>query len=109
MWYYRRRFVLACPDFKGNAFLCFEGVAYYSRIWVNGTLVGDHEGMFGGPVCDAFELLELNGENELVVEVKAPGFGRAERYDPWNRKGENREIVPWNIARDSFTSNATLS
>ena len=105
VWYYRRRFVLACPDFKGNAFLCFEGVAYYSRIWVNGTLLGDHEGMFGGPVCDVFEFLELNGENEIVVEVKAPGFGRAERYDPWNRKGENREIVPWNIARDSFTSN----
>lgn len=105
VWYYRKRFALGCPDFKGNAFLCFEGVAYYSRVWVNGRLLGDHEGMFGGPVCDVSELLNLDGENEITVEVKACNFGRKAEFDPRNRSGENREIVPWNIARDAYTSN----
>jgi len=105
VWYYRKRFKLERPDFEGNAFLCFEGIAYYSKVWVNGTLLGDHEGMFGGPVCDVLEYLNLNGENEITVEVKACNFGKkSERY-AWNQKGENREIVPWNIARDHFTSN----
>ncbi len=105
VWYYRKRFKLKRPDFFGNAFLCFDGVAYYSRVWINGTLLGDHEGMFGGPACDVLEHLNLNGENEITVEVKACNFGKkSERY-AWNVKGENREIVPWNIARDHFTSN----
>ena len=105
VWYYRKRFKLDRPDFLGNAFLCFEGVAYYSRVWVNSILLGDHEGMFGGPVCDVFDLLDFKGENEIVVEVKASNFGRKPEYSGWNRKGENREMVPWNIVRDSATSN----
>ena len=105
VWYYRKRFLLDGVNFCGNAFLCFEGVAYYSRLWFNGVLLGDHEGMFGGPVCDVAELLEQNGENEVVIEIKACNFGRKGEYSGWNRKGENREIVPWNISRDSATSN----
>lgn len=105
VWYYRRSFKLERPSFDGNAFLCFEGVAYYSKVWVNGTLLGDHEGMFGGPVCDVCEWLNFNGENEIVVEVKAGNFGQKPQYNGWNHSGTNREIVPWNIARDAATSN----
>lgn len=105
VWYYRRRFTLDRPDFCGNAFLCFEGVAYYARVWLNGTLLGDHEGMFGGPVLDVAELLHLNGENELVVEVKACNFDN-KANQTWESRGNGRrEIVPWNIVRDNLTSN----
>lgn len=99
-WYYRKKFTLCRPEFKGNAFLCFEGVAYYMRLWVNGTLIGDHEGMFGGPVCDVADLLNLDGENEIVIEVMSCNFGKKESYDCFVK-----EIVPWNIVRDCYTSN----
>ena len=105
VWYYRKKFTLDRAGFEGNAFLCFEGISYYSRVWVNGSLLGGHEGMFGGPVCDVFKLLDMAGENEIVVEVKACNFGRKGEFDCWNRKGVNTEIIPWNIARDKATSN----
>lgn len=104
VWYYRKRFILNNADFCGNAFLCFDGIAYYCRVWVNGKLIGEHEGMFGGPVCDIYEILNLDGENEIVVEVKACNYGQKENFDPWNPHGENSQIVPWNIARDKFTT-----
>jgi len=44
VWYYRKRFNLDRASFDGNAYLCFDGVAYYCRLWVNGTLLGEHEG-----------------------------------------------------------------
>ncbi|MBQ7792111.1 MAG: hypothetical protein IJ367_01285 [Clostridia bacterium] len=102
VWYYRKTFTVEKSDFA-HAYLCFEGIAYYARVWINGHLLGDHEGMFGGPVVDVKEYLKE--ENELIVEVKAGNYGKKEGYDFWNVKGENREIIPWNIIRDSSTSN----
>ncbi len=105
VWYYRKQFTLGKPGFEGNAYLCFEGVAYYARIWLNGTLLGDHEGMFGGPVCDVREWLNFNGENELVVEVKACNYDDKSDQTWASRGNGRREIVPWNIVRDNLTSN----
>lgn len=28
VWYYRKKFTIDQPDFKGHAFLCFDGVSY---------------------------------------------------------------------------------
>lgn len=104
VWYYRKKFILDKSDFKGNAFLSFDGVAYYCRVWVNGHLLGEHEGMFGGPVCDVVDFLNLNGENEITVEVKACNYDIKDAFDGLNENGENTQIVPWNIARDGRTS-----
>jgi beta-mannosidase len=71
---------------------------------VNGHLLGDHEGMFGGPVCDVTDLLCTDGDNEIIVEVKACNFGWKDTFDFWNRQGVNSQIVPWNLARDTATS-----
>lgn len=104
VWYYRKKFMLDKADFKGNAFLSFDGVAYYCRVWINGHLLGEHEGMFGGPACDVTEFLDLNGENEITVEVKACNYGIKDSFKSSNYNGENTQILPWNIARDSETS-----
>lgn len=104
VWYYRKKFMLDKADFKGNAFLSFDGVAYYCRVWINGQLLGEHEGMFGGPVYDIVDFLNLNGENEITVEVKACNYGIKDSFDPRNELGDNTQIVPWNIARDSISS-----
>jgi beta-galactosidase/beta-glucuronidase len=62
-------------------YLCFDGIAYYSRVWLNGVLLGEHEGMFGGPVCDVAAHLIAGGENELIVEIKACNYGVKEKFN----------------------------
>lgn len=103
VWYFRRQFAVDQPDFAGNAYLCFDGVAYFCRVWINGHLCSEHEGMFGGPVVDIAPWLNKNGNNELIVEVVGATHERA--YSFRNEKGENTQIVPWNIVRDNATSN----
>lgn len=105
VWYFRRQFHVEEAARGQTAILCFDGLSYYSRVWLNGSLLGGHEGMFGGPCIDVSSLLLYGAANELTVEFKACNFGRKAAYDGRNVRGENREIVPWNIARDNHTSN----
>ncbi len=105
VWYFRKKFAVNFINFWGNAFLCFDGVSYYSRVWLNGKLLGEHEGMFGGPCCDISEALNFDGDNEIVVEIKACNYGKKQGYDFWNKQGKNSAIVPWNIVHDNSTSN----
>ena len=105
VWYFKKTFNLNNPDFDGNACLCFDGVSYYTRLWVNTNLIGEHEGMFGGPCVDIAKYLNLTGKNEIIIEIKAANYGKKEGYEFWNKKGTNREIIPWNIVHDNDTSN----
>ena len=105
VWYYRKRFAVTARQLQRQAILCCDGIAYYARLWLNGILLGDHEGMFGGPVVAVGDKLREGPDNELIIEVKACNWGRKETWDPWNRQGTNREIVPWNLMRDNHTSN----
>lgn len=105
VWYYRKIFPVSREQAGKQAFLCFDGIAYFARIWLNGQLLGEHEGMFGGPVVEVGRWLLSGQNNELIVEAKACNFGRKSSWDPWNRAGDNREIVPWNLSRDNRTSN----
>lgn len=109
VWYFRRRFSLRRPGFDGNAYLCFDGVSYYARVWVNGRLLGEHEGMFGGPCCDVCDCLNWDGDNELIVEVKACNFDQHDSFDNWNGKGQNTQIVPWNLCRCGLSGGGTLT
>ncbi len=104
IWYFKRKIALDMPDFEGKVFLCFDGVCYYSRLWINGTLIGDHEGLFGGPCVEISKNLDFSAENEIVVEVVSANYGIKDTFDPLNKKGENSVIAPWNILRDTDTS-----
>ncbi|MEI6169120.1 MAG: LamG-like jellyroll fold domain-containing protein [bacterium] len=56
--------------------LVFDGVAIRCSVWLNGTKLGEHEGMFGGPSFDIAAL--LRDRNELVVKLDpAPHEGPA--------------------------------
>ena len=90
-WYYRKRFRAARPD--GYAFLYFQGIDYFARIWLNGALLGDHEGMFGGPAIEVSKY--LRDDNELIVEVRAGNWGRKKTYRP---RDPGPIIKPWVIA-----------
>ena len=93
-WFFQKKFTVKKQD--GDAILCFDGVSYRCRVWLNGTMLCEHEGMFGGPVVEVSGYL-IDGENTLTVEVISAAVRGSEqaRY----------EIMPWNIIRDSQTSN----
>lgn len=66
-WYLCRSF-----NYSGsgqNVKLCFEGVCNAADFYLNGTKIGSHEGMFGGPYIDVTGKVK-QGENLLVVHLK---------------------------------------
>jgi beta-galactosidase len=78
---YRRHFTLPPEHKNKRVFVDFEGAATASRVWLNGTLVGEY---FGGFTPFSFELtkaLDWSHENVLCVEVDShelsdvPPFG----------------------------------
>ena len=105
VWYYQKEFIVDKENLYKDAYLSFDGIGYYSKIWINDILIGDHEGMFGGPCIKVNDYLDYGEINNLVVEVKSANYGKKDTFEFWNHKGENREIIPWNLIRDEATSN----
>lgn len=95
VWYYRRTFDVPASAKGQNVFLCFDGIDYYARVWLNSTPLGRHEGMFGGPVIDVSEGLKYGQANEVVVEVRAANYGNKAGYKP---RASGTIIKPWVIA-----------
>jgi len=78
-WWMRCDF--PCPaKVRGDA-LMFEGVANRCTVWLNGKMLGGHEGMFGGPDFDIAGLLRAN--NTLIVRLEPIPF------ESWNPSGTN--------------------
>lgn len=103
IWYYRRTFSLDTLP-APQAWLCFDGSCYFTRVWLNGTLLGDHEGMFGGPVAEVSALLRAPGENELVAEVRAANW-RDPDFRPRNTdQRANNPIVPWYMVLENHSA-----
>ncbi len=100
VWYYRRRFNLDREPSE-TATLCFDGSCYFTRVWLNGQLLGDHEGMFGGPSCEVSGLLNFRGENEIVAEVRACNYRNPDFSSRNLRQDIPAPIAPWYLMRDN--------
>lgn len=110
VWYYRRKFSLKGYESLGKAFLCFEGMGYFSKIWINGELLGEHEGLLGGPIAEVNSMLNFGGENELIVEIKSCNYGISdEEWQSINGSAENKFLVPWNMVKDGYASNGDFT
>lgn len=119
-WYYQKE-VQVPASAKGNSIvLCFDGIDYFSKVWINDTLAGTHEGMFGGPDIDISRLVKFGGSNKITVEVKSGNWGNwatdveslprtsVGEYDYSKVKGFNprasgKIIKPWVISGGSGT------
>ncbi len=65
-WYQRTVFVP--PEWAGNeASLVFDAVCYECEVWVNGTVVGSHEGGFTRFAFDVSTILKYGEVNSIVV------------------------------------------
>ena len=68
-WYRTTFTVTAAMKEKGRLVVCFNGVEYFADVFVNGHLVGSHEGYFAPFDCD-FTRYAKNGANVLLVRVR---------------------------------------
>ncbi|MEE0808095.1 MAG: glycoside hydrolase family 2 TIM barrel-domain containing protein [Acutalibacteraceae bacterium] len=110
IWYYKREFSLHGYKSQGQAFLCFDGMGYYSRVWLNGTLLGEHEGLFGGPIVEVDGLLNYGGDNTLIVEIMSCSYGFTdEEWKNMYRNPQKKFLVPWNMIKDTHTSNGDFT
>jgi beta-mannosidase len=91
VWYYKKAFTVSKLEKEGFAFLSFDGLDYYSRVWLNGKALGKHEGMFGGPEFEVSQILNFDKPNELVVTIASANYGNSD-YSPRN---PGRFIKPW--------------
>lgn len=81
VWYYKKTFTIP-SDVKGNnILLSFDGIDYFAKVWLNGTVLGIHEGIFGGPIIDVSKKVNYNGPNELIVEVRSANYGHPD-FEP---------------------------
>jgi beta-mannosidase len=90
VWYYKKSFDLKEAIGENYAMLVFDGVDYFSKVWLNGKLLGNHQGMYGGPAVEVSKLLKKEG-NELLVEVRS---GKETR-----EKGEAGRRNPANVIK----------
>ena len=88
VWWMKRRFSAA--SLEGEPTLIFEGVCYRARFWLNGTYLGEHSGMFGGPTYPVGHL--LREENTLVAGIIALAGSGGKCRSVRRTCGEERRI-----------------
>jgi beta-mannosidase len=80
--WFRRSFELPASVSGKRLRLVFESVDYFARVWLNGKLLGEHEGYFNPFMFDITDKVKP-GRNVLVVKVTNPwdmGMDVAEKY-----------------------------
>ena len=71
--WYENRFTPDLEAEKGQRIYAeFEGTTYYSKVWLNGQYLGDHEGDHAKFKFDITELLKAGEENLLAVRMYSP-------------------------------------
>ena len=69
--WYRTRFTLTTTQAQRHNVLIFDGVDYFAKVWLNGKLLGEHEGYFDPIMFDVTGIVKP-GDNVLVVRVINP-------------------------------------
>ncbi|MFC1765766.1 sugar-binding domain-containing protein [Planctomycetota bacterium] len=71
LWY-RRSFILLKKQWSERVLLHFGAVDWESTVWVNGHLLGTHQGGYDPFSYEVTHLLRSTGEQEIVVRVWDP-------------------------------------
>jgi beta-mannosidase len=71
-WWYRKRFTLPKEQAGKTVWLVFEGLDYFTTVWLNGEKLGEHEGAYTGFSFDITSRIKPGVENLLAVKVTCP-------------------------------------
>ncbi|TWI83814.1 glycosyl hydrolase family 2 [Lacibacter cauensis] len=71
-WWYRTTFETPKNENGKLAWLCFNGINYKARVWLNGHLLGDIKGAFTRGKFQVTDHLKTNGRNVLLVQILPP-------------------------------------
>ncbi|MDT7510745.1 glycosyl hydrolase 2 galactose-binding domain-containing protein [Bifidobacterium sp. H6bp9] len=80
-WWYRRLIDLDNSEMDGKILLRFSNVDYFCKVWMNGQLLGSHEGYSESFVFDVSNVVH-SGTNILMVKV----------WSPWDRQIRNDDV-----------------
>jgi len=72
VWFAKQFTLNNSPVQNEYSVLQFNGVDYFTDVWLNGTAVGKHEGYFQKFAFDVTDILKRNGSNLLIVKVTSP-------------------------------------
>lgn len=70
--WFRREFTVPEEMRDDRLFLRFGAVDYEADVWLNGTYLGSHEGMFDPFEFDVTDMVDREGSNVVVVRDGAP-------------------------------------
>ncbi len=78
-WWYRKQFIAPAMAIGTKNHLIFEGSDYFTTVWLNGQLLGTHEGTYTSFSFDVTRLLRNGQPNLLAVKLTHPWIpkGRA--------------------------------
>ncbi len=100
-WWYKTTFSIDNPD--ENHLLTFTNVDYYCKVWLNGELLGEHEGY-----SDAFGFdiggIAKKGENVLIVKVWSP-FDQEIRHNNYSARAFR---IKRNMVKGSYEHSDTF-
>jgi beta-mannosidase len=71
-WWYRKQFIAPAKAAGTRNHLIFEGSDYFTTVWLNGQLLGTHEGTYTSFSFDVTGLLRYGQPNLLAVKVTHP-------------------------------------
>ena len=108
-WWYRRSFATPPGAREKRMRLRFEATDYYADIYLNGELLGRHEGYIDPYEFDVADRLRTDGENVLAVRVWTP-ISYYWRHRPWTIKGSYGAVdqKPDNITPLGITRSVRL-
>ncbi len=89
LWWMRTTIPVGALDADASrAELVLDGVDHDVWMWVDGRLVGNHQGMFGGPVLDVSDWLAGpdRADHEVLVALRPVGSGRGKEIG-WGTTG----------------------
>lgn len=96
-WWYRRTF--SRPAGVKHQ-LEFDGIAVHATVWFNGTKLGEHEGMFGGPKYDIDALVK--DENDLLIRIDpaplGPSFFAQGDNSGWRKTVVFNNVYGWHYS-----------
>jgi beta-glucuronidase len=98
--WYRRAFTLPSESKAAHLRLCFEGVFFLARVWLNGQYLGEHEGGYTPFEFDVSNIAKPGERKIIAVEVdNQRAFDRIPAdlssswsFDWWNYGGIIRDV-----------------